>query len=679
MLSDLFEALVRGAHYASVVSAFGCFVFLLAVARPAWRGAGAGAAEAAQFQRFLLGLAKWSVALALTSGLLWLWVVTAGMSGQPLGAALSTKLIGTVLTATGFGRLWLFRFGVAILLAAFLWFCRLSGRHANWPLFGGVGGLLSGIILGSLVLGGHGADDTGIAGVWHLGADILHLLAAGGWLGALIPLIFVLRQARRPAGLAIAQRATLRFSTLGIVTVATLIASGLVNSWYLVGNLPSLFGTPYGELLLVKLALFAAMLCFAAVNRARLTPRLLAPPSDPAGGQAGARDPLRRLSRNAMCETALGLVLLVVVGALVHLKPGLHDQPVWPFPVAISSAGVVLTRAAWLVLIAAAVAAALGLAATALAVRRQRWLFAAASVVAIVLAGGVGLRPFVVEAFPTSFMHSPIRYGTLSVARGMPLYAANCVLCHGRYGYGDGPAAPSLPIKPADLTGEHLFHHGEGTLFWWISHGIAGTPMPAFADKLRENERWDLLNFLRAQADAEHGNAMSADSGGLADVVAPDFAFQIGHETQETLKQQRGRFIVLLVLFSDPGSLQRLHALDAAMPQLERDGVRVIAVSMAKDGEASGKTELGLPHLSIAETDPATVAAYGLFRRTASVEGVPPMPSHMEFLIDPEGYLRYRWSPAYGPGWDRMADLVKRIDALDGEKPRPPAPEGHVH
>jgi putative copper export protein/mono/diheme cytochrome c family protein/peroxiredoxin len=679
MLSDLFEALVRGAHYASAVSAFGCFVFLLVVAQPAWRAVGAGAEEARAFDRFLLRVGGWSVGLALASGLFWLWVVTAGMSGQPLGAALSGKLIGTVLTATGFGRLWLFRFAAAIVLAGFLLFCRLTGRHSNWPLFGGVGCLLSGIILGSLALSGHGADDTGSAGVWHFGADILHLLAAGGWLGALIPLIFMLRQARRPAWLPIAQHATLRFSTLGIVTVATLIASGLVNTWYLVGNLPSLFGTPYGQMLLVKLALFTAMLSFAAVNRARLTPRLLAPHSDRADGQAGARDPARRLHRNAMCETGLGVLLLVVVGALVHLKPGLHDQPVWPFPIAISSAGVVLTRGALLVVIAAVVAATLGLAATALAMRRQRWLSAAASIAAIVLAGGVGLRPFVVEAFPTSFMHSPIRYGALSVARGMPVYAENCVLCHGPYGYGDGQAAASLPIKPADLTGAHLFHHGEGTLFWWVSHGIAGTPMPAFADQLSENQRWDLLNFLRAQADAEHANAMSADSGGWGDVVAPDFAFQIGHAAQETLKQQRGRSIVLLVLFSDPGSSQRLHALDAAMPQLERAGVRVIAVSMAKEGEAAGKTELELPHLSIAETDPATIAAYGLFRRTASVEGVPPMPAHMEFLIDRQGYLRYRWSPTYGPGWDRMAELVKRIDALNGEKPRPPAPEGHVH
>ena len=310
--------------------------------------------------------------------------------------------------------------------------------------------------------------------------------------------------------------------------------------------------------------------------------------------------------------------------------------------------------------------------------RRGRWRLAAASLAVFVLACAAGLYPFVVEAYPTSFMHSPIRYGALSIARGQPLYAENCALCHGPYGYGDGQAAASLPTRPADLTGEHLFHHGEGTLFWWVSHGIPGT-MPGFEGQLSDDQRWDLLNFLRAQANAESANTMSADTGPRGDVVAPDFAFQIGHAGQETLSQQRGRFVVLLVLFSDPGSLPRLHELDAAMAQLEGADVRVVATPIAKETEWVAKAEAELPHLRIVETDPATVAAYSLFRRTASVERVPAMPSHMEFLIDRRGYLRYRWSPAWGPGWDRMAALVERIKSLDGAPPQPPAHEGHVH
>lgn len=675
MLTELMSASVRGAHYASVISLFGCFVFLLAVARPAWRAADASVEAARTLERVLLRLAIGSLLLAVASGFFWLWIVAAGMSGRPLAAALSPKLFGTVLTATGFGHVWQFRFAAAVALGGFLLFYRPSGRDPRCLLFGGIGGLLSGAALGSMALSGHGADDTGLAGILHLGADILHLLAAGGWLGALLPLAYVLRQARRPGWLEIGQQATLRFSTLGLVTVATLIATGLVNTWYLAGNVPALVGTPYGRLLILKLALFAAMLGFAAVNRAKLTPRLVAVTPF----HTGSPNPLNQLYRNALCETGLALGLLLVLGVIVHLKPGLHDEPVWPFPYAISAGGAALQEGARLALLAAAAVAALSLVATAAALARRRWLLATVSVAAVIVATGLSLRPFVVEAYPTSFTHSPIRYGALSAARGMPIYAENCALCHGPYGYGDGPAAASLPMKPADLTGQHLFHHGEGTLFWWVSHGIAGTPMPAFADRLSEAQRWDVLNFLRAQADAEHANTMSADTGGQTDVVAPDFAFQIGHAPQETLKQQRGRFIVLLVLFSDPGSLARLREIDAAMPELDKAGVRVIALPLAGDAATAAREELELPHLSVAETDRGTIAAYSLFRRTPSVEGVPPMPAHMEFLIDRAGYLRYRWSPAYGAGWDRMAALAGRIDALNREPARPPAPEGHIH
>ncbi|TMH05410.1 MAG: cytochrome c, partial [Betaproteobacteria bacterium] len=67
--------------------------------------------------------------------------------------------------------------------------------------------------------------------------------------------------------------------------------------------------------------------------------------------------------------------------------------------------------------------------------------------------------------------------------------------------HGDGPAAPSLPIVPADLAA-HGSSHRVGELFWWIAHGIPGTPMPAFAPGLSDPEIWDLVQFVRAQSDA---------------------------------------------------------------------------------------------------------------------------------------------------------------------------------
>ena len=59
-----------------------------------------------------------------------------------------------------------------------------------------------------------------------------------------------------------------------------------------------------------------------------------------------------------------------------------------------------------------------------------------------------------VQAFPTSFYTSPTEFAATAIVHGAKLFAANCVVCHGAEGRGDGPAAKSLPWPPADLTAD---------------------------------------------------------------------------------------------------------------------------------------------------------------------------------------------------------------------------------
>ena len=172
-------------------------------------------------------------------------------------------------------------------------------------------GSLGIVATASLAWMGHaGASESSV----HLVADILHALAAAAWIGPLFSFALLTREARDAGQLAQLHVALRRFSTVGIPLVLVLLLSGLANSWYLVGaaGLGELPFDPYGQLLLLKLLAFAAMLALAAINRYRLTPGLQ--------GQPG-HAVIRQLRRSILFEGLLGVVVLGLVAWLGTLEP----------------------------------------------------------------------------------------------------------------------------------------------------------------------------------------------------------------------------------------------------------------------------------------------------------------------------------------------------------------------
>jgi putative copper resistance protein D len=167
-------------------------------------------------------------------------------------------------------------------------------------------------LIGSLALIGHAGATPDAAGRVHLASDTAHLLAAGAWVDALPALALLLHQTRGET--ANAGAAVHRFSTIGIASVGTLVATGFINSWNLLAGPRDLIATDYGRLLLLKIALFAAMVGIASVNRYRLTPQL------------GAPGVARSLERNSLAKVGLGLCVFLFVGALGTMAPPLHDH-----------------------------------------------------------------------------------------------------------------------------------------------------------------------------------------------------------------------------------------------------------------------------------------------------------------------------------------------------------------
>ena len=298
-------------------------MFWCLIAWPAFARTEASQAFQGRLDRRLFALAWASLLVAVASGGAWLVIVASNMSGMPLGAVLWGPVLGTVLTQTRFGEDWELRAALAVVLAGCLAVQGLTRKHvAAW-----IGLLAAAAFIAFLAWAGHGAasEDVPFDAI-HLPADILHLLAAGAWLGALLPLALFLVQARRdgsPEVVTVARAATQRFSVLGLSCVGTLLVTGVVNTWFLSGSIPALLGTLYGQLLLVKMALFAAMIAVASVNQRSLLPCLA----------DGARENTLRvracwqLGRNASIEASLGIFVLAVVGIIGVLPPGLRAGP----------------------------------------------------------------------------------------------------------------------------------------------------------------------------------------------------------------------------------------------------------------------------------------------------------------------------------------------------------------
>ncbi len=310
---------VRAVHFAATLLVTGVAFFVIVIAEPAFAQAKHDTGIAAVVRRRLQWLAWIGLALAVLSGAAWLVLTAAAMSGQPPAAVFSQDVLPTVLLQTVFGRDWLARFVLACVLAA-AFVPLLAPQRRPSPWIKAIVAVSAAALVGSLAWAGHAIGGQGIEGIIHPAADALHLIAAAAWVGALVPLALLLQAAgRNQDSLAVARTATLRFSTLGITSVATLVVTGLVNSWYLVGNLPALVGTDYGRFLIAKVVVFLAMVAIAAVNRLRLTPRIV----DEMNLDRAQRA-VRQLRSNAAIEAAAGAAVIAIVAVLGTTPPAAH-------------------------------------------------------------------------------------------------------------------------------------------------------------------------------------------------------------------------------------------------------------------------------------------------------------------------------------------------------------------
>jgi mono/diheme cytochrome c family protein len=96
----------------------------------------------------------------------------------------------------------------------------------------------------------------------------------------------------------------------------------------------------------------------------------------------------------------------------------------------------------------------------------------------------------------TKGLKNPFAGNTAATAEGKVIYGQMCVLCHGITGKGNGEAGLSLEKKPANfLALKNIPNESDGEIFWKIT--VGKPPMSSYDELLTEDQRWQLVNYIR--------------------------------------------------------------------------------------------------------------------------------------------------------------------------------------
>jgi copper resistance protein D len=312
--------LVRWLHLSASILLASLFLFEAVIVVPAARRPSARAGHLLDMvQKLTRRTGLWTLLVALMSWFGWSWLVASTMTGDDLVECLESGDWLTVLTATQFGYIWLFRVIVSLVFGIILWVvARTSWRKSSLrtSLVG-----LSLIELGSLAWAGHATATPGPFGIVHLLGDALHLLTSAFWPGALAPLaafLFLVLKSSEVEAIGLAAPVVRRFSASSLIAVTGMALTGLLNSIFMVGSFRALLTSAYGQLLASKLVLFFAMIGFGACNLFFLKPRMAVELSTVNLAQKSV---VHLLLRNVLWEIGLGTLVILIVGLLGITPP----------------------------------------------------------------------------------------------------------------------------------------------------------------------------------------------------------------------------------------------------------------------------------------------------------------------------------------------------------------------
>jgi len=587
-----------------------------------------------------------------------------------------------IVQQTQIGHIWAAR----MLLAIVLFFAvmkmqssiRTRGHYILWAVLAALP-----LIAGTL-MSHSSADEMSFTAIAPFA---IHILLAGIWFGALPAFLLILFNLRKELGFTAMQTAVdylKKFSAIALPVMVLLMLTGVMVTDRLVDEkYYALVASAYGWLLNIKLTILAVILVIAYQARNRWLPLLERGENNQRGeGSAHLRQWVR-------IEFVLALLLVLFATILANTLPAKHAMVEnWPYPFRFSIDATwdqpEVQDKVW----SGVVLFVLALGAVWLGIRLH-WRRAVKILVPGVLgisSLALALPPLAVEAFPETYKKPTVPIDAISIVAGAHLFAENCVNCHGPQGKGTKPVADPDLRDPTDLlTQQHTAKYTVGNVFHQLSHGIPGTEMPGYADKLSEEERWDLINFLHAMSrgfDARLLGSMIAPE--MPAIASPVFNYTASDGSSGNLKDFRLQKNVLMVLFAWPQAKDRFFQLAASYDRIRDLNTEILAVPIhpLTDEQLQQITAIA-PFPVVTEGWQEIKDTYWWYRRVRVVpdlSGKGMFPQHMEFLTDRFGYLRARWVAQFeGFGWQNVGALTLQITQLNQEGEIMPPPGEHAH
>ncbi len=622
------------------------------------------------------------LAISIPVGLLIILITTIVQITATTGNLWQPEVWFGIVKDTRVGQIWMWRTILSILLLFVVVYLRkVSKTRWRYILCAVIASLP--LIAGSLA--SHtAAEELSLIAVMPYA---LHLILVGIWFGALPAFLLLIYEDNRHGSSKKVRNfefETLkRFSFIALPTMLLIILTGIVvGDRIFDGHYAALVATPYGLLLSAKLLLLGVILLIASRVRSYWLPLLV---DNKQTAESGNKLGMGKWVR---IEFVLALILVLLATIITNTTPvkyALIDN--WPFSFRFS------INATWNQP-NVAIQVWIGLTLLVLAagsIQLSRFLnwglkrLISISLILFLSGLAVALPPLTIPAYPETYRKPLTPFDTMSVANGATLYAEQCVECHGYQGKGNGIKSRTLSTKLPDLLTEpHTAEHTPGDFYHWITYGMVNTDMPGYVEKLSDEDRWDLVNFVHALSRGYQARILTSEITPNKAFVKPPVFSYTGHDgSSGVLQDFRESKAVLLVIFSWPESQDRIEQLRHAYSRLSEQNVALLAVpsrELSSDELAQVVTEL--PFAIVTQGASEIISSYALWRRTLThpdIIGRGTNPEHMEFLIDRYGYMRARWIPSIdSTGWSNIDQLNQQISLLNRENIIMPVPEEYV-